>query len=103
MKLKTGDKIYATISKSVQSVYTVERTTATQAICGNKRFKIEYGDSGYVNVIGASTWDVTCYHLETPELKLSLDHQISVTKISKISFGSLSTEQLTEILKIANQ
>jgi len=102
MKLRTGDRVYATINGKIQSVYQIERTTETQAICGNIRFKIEYND-GWVDQIGQAKWDINCFYAETPELRAQLMHQNAVAKVSKILFSTLSIEQLTEMIKIASK
>lgn len=103
-KLKVGDRIYTKSYHSIQGVNTVERVTATQAICngGNIKFYIDILQHGGIRLVGRDKWSTYSYYLETEELKQQLWRQKAINKCKTIDFAKLTDEQLKQILEIAN-
>ena len=99
-KLKVGDRVYATQYGAIMGIYTIDRTTAKRAFSGTNEFKIEV-EGGDVVDIGRHKWSITYFYAETPELKARFYAQNVLSKAKKIDLEKLSTEQLENILKIA--
>jgi hypothetical protein len=103
--LKVGDKIYRTHYDSITDIITIERTTKTQAISkdGRYRFKIETSASGYVYKMGdTDKWSSASFCLETEELKEQLFRQIAVMKLKIINYSQFSTDVLKLLLSLVD-
>lgn len=102
--LSVGDVIYGENRMyGIQEVLTIEKTTKTQGVCGDIRFKIEVENSVRVKKIGQTYgWNTTSYYLETPELKEKYYRQNAVQKLKGFEYSKLSTEVLKELLSLVN-
>jgi hypothetical protein len=102
--LSVGDVVYGENRMyGIQEVLTIEKTTKTQGVCGDIRFKIEVDSNGKVKKIGQTYgWNTTSYYLETPELKEKYYRQNAVQKLKGFEYSKLSTEVLKELLSLVN-
>ena len=101
MKLKVGDRVYATNYGKVTAVYVIDRLTKTTAVSKNgHKFKIDYGDSGWINDVGADKWDRNSYYIETQELRIQYFRQLAYMKIKDADLTNLTITQLKAILDI---
>jgi hypothetical protein len=96
--LKVGDVVYGTSYNDIWK-YVIERVTKTQAISGNIKFKIGYGDN-WVSVIGERGYSRTSYYISTPELEEKYVRYKIINKISHFDFGLPTTNELITIIKI---
>ena len=100
MRLNVGDRIYAISSYgSIIGVYVIERTTKTQAISGDVRFRQD--DTNSIRPVGKDVWDNTHYQKETEELNQHL-HLQNLRHKGKTLFNvnKLNAEQLEQIIAI---
>lgn len=97
--IKVGDRIYQTRGLSVLSFYNVSKITKTQIVCDNTRFKIN--SFGGLSLIGAGTWSLYSYEIETPELKDIYERGKAASnlknRINKLSLSKLSMDDLNKI------
>ncbi len=100
MKLKVGDRIYRCYRGEPTNVITIERTTKTQAISGTNRFKIEYSERSWINVVGRGSYSQASYYLETPRLIEKFNRIKLLSKVKTIKFDELTDEQLKSILNV---
>jgi hypothetical protein len=102
--LSVGDVVYGENRMyGIHEVLTIEKTTKTQGVCGDIRFKIDVDSNGKVKKIGQTYgWNTTSYYLETPELKEKYYRQNAVQKLKGFEYSKLSTEVLKELLSLVN-
>ena len=98
-QLKVGDVVYG---KSYRDIYkcVIERVTATQAISGSIRFKIDYNGS-WVSAIGnRGGYNRTSYYLGTPELDQEYLRSKVLSRINRFDFNVLNNNDLITINNI---
>lgn len=103
-KLNVGDVIYSSQYGGVGIKMHVIRTTPTQAICENRKFKREYNENeGIIKLIGESIGR-TCYYIATPELDAKYERKLIEHKIQRdlSSLTNLTLDQLRAINSIIN-
>jgi hypothetical protein len=100
MKLKEGDRIYRCYQGTPTSIMVIERTTKTQAVCGTTKFRREYSENSWVNMIGAGSYSLTSYYLETPKLIERYNRVKLLSEVGRIKFENLSNEQLRGIINV---
>jgi len=102
--LKVGDAIYATDRNRIINVYKVIRLTTTQAVCDGQRFRIEYGKTGWVDIIGKrSSFSTKSYHIGTPELHKRYMRQQAIDTLSFIKYNELPDEIIFSLVRILKQ
>lgn len=100
-QLKVGDVIYGKSIYGIEDPITIERVTKTQAISGNKKFRINYQERHPVKLIGQSYgFESTFYYVEDEEIKMEYLKRDAFYKCGQINFKKLSYEQLNKILEI---
>jgi hypothetical protein len=101
--LKTGDKLYKVNYNAVVEIFTIERTTKTQALAkdGRYKFRIELSSWGTASVMGdTDKWSSATYYIETDELKEKVFKQNAIRKIKDYDYSLATIEQLKDILVI---
>ena len=98
MKLEKGDRIYRCHSGKPSSIMVIDRTTKTQAVSGTTKFRIEC--SGWISVIGGSSYSRVSYYLETPKLIEEYNRVKLLRKVSSIKFDELSDDKLQDIVNV---
>ena len=103
MELKKGDRVYRCYRGTPTHVLTIERTTKTQAIAKNYKFRKEYSKHVYIRVVGESSYSKASYCLETPELKAKLRRVNMIRKLKSVKFNDLKDSKLQELLNCLKQ
>lgn len=101
--LQVGDVIYGN-SIYQQAKYVIQRVTTNQAISGTTRFRREYFDDNWINVVGENRGFGSCvYKLETPELKEAFEKAKLVNFIKAFKFDELNIQVLIKIFNIIKE
>lgn len=107
-KLEVGDVIYGVDRVSINSKFTVERVTKTQAICkasngSNQKFQIYVYGSGSVRQIGSYSWSTTSYYVATEVLDKRFKRESLIRKLSTIEWSKIPDESIEKINSILSE
>jgi predicted transcriptional regulator len=97
MELNVGDIIYCLSYGKVVEIHTIERLTKKQAISNNVKFRREYKEANWIDVIGRSQYSTNIYKLESPELKQQRRRQYIINRLKHYKYENLNDEELEKI------
>ena len=97
MELKEGDRVYRCYRGTPTHIITIVRTTKTQAISKNYRFKKQFTEGGWISVVGADAYSAAMYYIETPALKKELIRLRMIKKLEAMDLKGLEYSKLKDL------
>lgn len=106
-QLNVGDKIYERLHYGPLRLLQIDRVTNTMAISGMHKFKRDVSGTGYVRLIGGSSYSRLSYYLETEELNNRYEKQVMCDYIlngaGKTALLSFPASDLKQVVSLINK